>query len=336
LRRNLGKKNCEMSADDVGRVLHHYLAQPPHEGAPVAAECKWFDNADFGYWKITVERPQRIKSQLSHRAIETLRFASGDEALRIDTHARWGDKLYTEFNKVRPEIEAWLKGDDGESGDAEDDGDEDGDAKPTQKAVPEKRRKKLLDPNTWERDKQLVELARLVQRTLGDGVFEDHNVFRTRFEAALKNADKKMTAPEKKLVYRAVSWRDETAPPVVAKRTKVKSDEHFHPSFDGAYLEQVGKDRFMVEYEPDTDLRDNEQVPLTEVGGIEAFFQREVLPHAPDAWIDIDATKIGYEISFARYFYKPTPLRTLEQIRADILTLEQQTEGLLHKIIGGV
>ncbi len=76
-------------------------------------------------------------------------------------------------------------------------------------------------------------------------------------------------------------------------------------------------------------------MPLTEAGGINAFFCREVLPHAPDAWIAMDATKIGYEISFARYFYRPAPLRTLDQIRADILALEQQTEGLLHKIVGG-
>ena len=61
-----------------------------------------------------------------------------------------------------------------------------------------------------------------------------------------------------------------------------------------------------------------------------------MLPHAPDAWIATDKTQIGYEISFARYFYKPTPLRTLAEIRADIVKLEQQTEGLLDKIVGGV
>ena len=71
------------------------------------------------------------------------------------------------------------------------------------------------------------------------------------------------------------------------------------------------------------------------MGGIEAFFEREVLPHAPDAWIAMDKTQIGYEISFARYFYQPTPLRSLDEIRADILKLEQQSEGLLHRILGG-
>ena len=90
----------------------------------------------------------------------------------------------------------------------------------------------------------------------------------------------------------------------------------------------------VVEYEPDSDLRDTEQVPLLEEGGIEAFIHREVLPHAPDAWYDPTSVKIGYEISFTRYFYKPQPLRTLEEIRADILALEKETEGLLGEIIG--
>ena len=87
----------------------------------------------------------------------------------------------------------------------------------------------------------------------------------------------------------------------------------------------------VVEYEPDPDLRDTEQVPLLEEGGIEAFLEREVLPYAPDAWYDPASVKIGYEISFTRYFYKPQPLRSLEEIRADILALEQETEGLARR-----
>ncbi len=92
----------------------------------------------------------------------------------------------------------------------------------------------------------------------------------------------------------------------------------------------------VVEYEPDTDLRDTEQIPLIEPGGIEAFLSREVLPYAADAWYKEDSIKIGYEISFTRYFYKPQPMRTLEAIRADIIALEQETEGLLTEIIGEV
>ncbi|MEN9901567.1 MAG: hypothetical protein RL651_231 [Pseudomonadota bacterium] len=336
MRRNLGKKNCELADADIELIMMHYLDQPAvdEKEAKATPECKWFDNADFGYWKITVERPLRLKSQLKRHAIESLRFASGDEALRTEIYAKHGDELYTEFAKLKPEIEAWLKADEGDE-DADDESDDE-DAKTTKKAVPEKRRKKLLDPATWLRDKTLLEVAKLAQKVLGEVLFNDHNEFRARLEAMLKEHNKKLGAAEKKTIYKAVSWRDESAPPVVAKRSKLKASESFDPVYDGSYLETVGKDRFRVEYEADTDLRDTEQVPLKETGGIEAFFVREVLPHTPDAWIAMDNTKIGYEISFARYFYKPTPLRTLEQIRADILKLEQQTEGLLHKIVGAV
>ncbi|MBN1167630.1 MAG: hypothetical protein JXA44_10960 [Methanospirillaceae archaeon] len=90
----------------------------------------------------------------------------------------------------------------------------------------------------------------------------------------------------------------------------------------------------IVEYESDSELRDTEQIPLLEEGGIEAFIQREVLPHVQDAWIVESATRIGYEISFTRYFYKPQPLRNLEEIKADIIDLEKETEGLLDQILG--
>ncbi len=89
----------------------------------------------------------------------------------------------------------------------------------------------------------------------------------------------------------------------------------------------------VVEYEPDTDLRDSEQIPLLEEGGIDAFIQREVLPYAHDGWYDPDSVKMGYEISFTRYFYKPQLMRTLEEIRADILALEKETDGLLDEIL---
>ena len=103
----------------------------------------------------------------------------------------------------------------------------------------------------------------------------------------------------------------------------------------GLFATTVNGKPAVVEYEPDTDLRDTEQIPLLEEGGIEAFFRREVLTHAADAWYVEDGVKIGYEISFTRYFYKPQPMRTLEEIRADILALEGETEGLLCKIIDG-
>lgn len=101
----------------------------------------------------------------------------------------------------------------------------------------------------------------------------------------------------------------------------------------GRFEAEIDGKKHVVEYEPDSELRDSEQVPLLEDGGIEAFIRREVLPYAPDAWIDEGKTKTGYEISFNRYFYKPQPLRTLEEIRADILALEKETGGLLKEVL---
>ena len=124
--------------------------------------------------------------------------------------------------------------------------------------------------------------------------------------------------------------RSETAPPVIKKvhRKSVEADP-----LRGLFPATVAGKPAVVEYEPDTDLRDTEQVPLLEEGGIEAFLRREVLPYAPDAWYVPDSVKTGYEISFTRHFYKPQPLRPLEEIRADILALERETEGLLGEIV---
>jgi len=103
----------------------------------------------------------------------------------------------------------------------------------------------------------------------------------------------------------------------------------------GLFAVTIGGEERVVEFEPDTHLRDTEQVPLLEEGGIEAFIRREVLPYAPDAWFLENSVKTGYEVNFNRYFYKPQPLRSLEEIRADILALEKETEGLLSEIVGG-
>ena len=125
--------------------------------------------------------------------------------------------------------------------------------------------------------------------------------------------------------------RSDAAPPVIKKVHKGVEANPLRGLFSAAIK---GKPKpAVVEYEPDTDLRDTEQIPLLEEGGIEAFLRREVLPYAPDAWYTPDSVKVGYEISFTRHFYKPQPLRPLEEIRADILALEQETEGLLAEII---
>jgi type I restriction enzyme M protein len=317
LRKNLGKKNCELSLEDIQRICDTFLKFEETE------QSKIFPNEAFGYRKIVVERPLRLHSQITIKAIESLRFASGDEEIRSELYDQFGDELFTGFTRLRPKLETVLS----EWGTDDESDDEDGDDAASKKGLPEKKKKKLLDPKTWERDGRLVAAANALREELGGELFEDHNEFREQVETALKKRKLKLSAAELKVLYKAVSWRDETAPEVVAKVHKA-GKATVNPLY-GLYKGKAG----IIEYESDPDLRDTEQVPLQE--DVETFMQREVLPYTPDAWIDPSATKIGYEISFTRHFYKPQPLRSLEEIRADILALEQETEGMLAEIVGG-
>ena len=139
-------------------------------------------------------------------------------------------------------------------------------------------------------------------------------------------------------VYRAAEIRE-------LRKTVARSDtgtpiiRKIHPAStqpnprQGLFAITLNKKPAVVEYEPDPELRDIEQIALLEEGGIEAFLRREVLPYKPDAWYVRSRLKIGYEINFNRYFYKPQPVRSLEDIRADIMELEQETKGLLSDIV---
>ncbi len=322
LRKNLGKKNCELSQEDIDRILNTFLE---FEETP---ESRIFPNEEFGYWKVTVERPLRLHSQLTIKAIESLRFASGDEEIRSTLYEELGDDLFTNFSIIAPALEKRLAewGSDEEESDDEEGG--------SKKGLPEKKKKKLLDPKTWERDGRLVESAYALRTILGEQLFEDHNIFRQNVIAALMQGSIKLPAADLNKILKAVSWRVETAPPVIAKMHKPGKNEA-QPLY-GLYdtVTPTGKP-VIVEYEPDPDLRDTEQVPLLEEGGIDAFIRREVLPYTPDAWIKESATKIGYEVSFTRHFYKPQPLRTLEEITADIFAIEQEAEGLLDGLLKG-
>ena len=144
------------------------------------------------------------------------------------------------------------------------------------------------------------------------------------------NAERAYTAKEIKDL-RATGDVDEGSPPVIKK---IHRRGTVAAPLQGRFEATVSGKRCVVEYEPDTDLRAAEQVPLLEPGGIEAFLRREVLPYASDAWYDQSSVKIGYEVSFTRYFYKPQMLRSLDEIRADIRSLERETDGLLAEIVG--
>jgi type I restriction enzyme M protein len=201
------------------------------------------------------------------------------------------------------------------------------------KGLSDKAKKKLLDVDTWRRDAALVTMATKLREALGDGLFTDHNQFLEQVDAALMELGLKPSAADLKLIVAAVSWRDESAAPVIKK---VYKPGRAQPDpLRGLYSNPAGDSKVVIEYEPDSELRDFEQIPLLEEGGIEAFIRREVLPYTPDAWIVEADTKIGYEVSFTRHFYQPPQLRSLAEISADIIKLEQETEGLLSEITKG-
>jgi type I restriction enzyme M protein len=250
LRKNLGQKNCELAESDIARIMTAFL------DFEESAASKIFPNAAFGYWKVTVERPLRLRVDLSADARARLRAACRES-------------------------------DDGEVAD-------------------------LVDALAAE---------------LGAGPHPDYNAFLRRVEAA---ADFRVYKRHQGLLQETLTAVDPEAAPVIAKVLKRGSaPDPLH----GRYaVEIAGKPR-VVEYESDTDLRDTEQIPLLEEGGIAGFIEREVVPYVDDAWVDEAKTKIGYEISFNRYFYEPEPLRSLAEIRADIEALERETDGLLGEIL---
>jgi type I restriction enzyme M protein len=321
LRKNMGKKNCELAAEDIQRICDTFLDFKETE------QSKIFPNAAFGYWKVKVERPLRLHSQLTRQRIETLRFASGDEEIRAALYDELGDALFENWPGVHSALEKLLS-DWSDMSDVSDQSDED-----TKKTLPEAKKKKLLNAATWRRDALLIEVATKLREALGGDLFADHNVFLERVGVTLKTLALKISAADLKLIINAVSWREEEAPPVnkkIHKPGKTKPDP-----LRGLFEATINGKTSVVEYESDSELRDYEQISLLEEGGIEAFIRREVLPYTPDAWLVEADTKIGYEVSFTRHFYQPPQLRTLAEISADILALEQETEGLLSEITGG-
>jgi len=203
-----------------------------------------------------------------------------------------------------------------------------------------KNRKALLDPKTWIAQRGLMEEAERLMASIGQDLFDDFNIFKARVDADLKARKVKLAAAQKNQILNAVSWRDEDAAKVVKKVHKltgsklddllVKLDTTAAELPDHGYWPTSNAGEY-IEYEADSDLRDSENVPLKD--DIHAYFLREVRPHVKDAWLDISSVKIGYEISFNRYFYQHKPLRGLNEVAHDILELEKETEGLLKRLV---
>ena len=170
-------------------------------------------------------------------------------------------------------------------------------------------KKNLLSQKFWKEQLELLKAAEKLLATIGEEQHDDFNEFKTLVAKAIKKEKMNLDAKATKRILDAITWKNEDAERVIKKTEK-----------DGT-----------ITYEVDSDLRDTEKVPLDE--DIQTYFECEVLQHIPDAWIDHSKTIIGYEISFTRYFYDYAPPRSIEEITAEILQLERETEGILNEIV---
>ena len=321
LRKNLGNKNCELAPHHIDEIVACYTAlssQESEDENSLAAQV--FDNSDFGYYKVTVDRPQRLKAQFTTERIETLRYHKYLEEPMQYAYQTYGDAIYSNLKEYKQEILDWCE--------------------KQELNLSSANKKKLTQEATWNKHLKQVELAKKLQPHFADEVFTDFNAFTKEVNQIIKSEKLEASASEKKAVLQAVSWYDAEAEKVIKKKEKISGEKLTKllaylgcakdQLADFGYYATAKQDEYMV-YETESDLRDTENVPLKE--NIHAYFLREVQPHVPEAWINLDATKIGYEISFNKYFYKHTPLRSIEEVTNDILALEQQSDGLINEII---
>ena len=283
LRKNLGNKNCELTADHINQIAQLYLNFEPTEISKI------FPNEYFGYNKITVERPLRLSAKFSKEALNILRFDKNIQDEMIWAFEKFGEDVYTKLKDLKPEIENHL----------------------TKHNIKLKAgdKKNLLNQEFWKELLDVLKEANKLMEIIGTEQFDDFNAFSALFSETIKDNKLKLDNKAQKAILNAITWKNEDAEPVIRKTEK-----------DGTIV-----------YEIDTDLRDTENVPLDE--DIQTYFEREVLQHVPDAWIDHSKTTVGYEISFTRYFYNYVPPRNIEEITAEILQLEKETDGILSEIV---
>jgi type I restriction enzyme M protein len=319
LRKNLGAKNCAFTGDHISQITRAYLDLLDTGKQSVdGLKSQVFDNKEFGYWKVTVERPLRKSAQFTAERIAPLRF---DKSLATEMEwifSQWGEDVYKkDFLAGKKEtVQRWLDHE--------------------QIELTGANLKKLLDPKLWLARRELLEIAGKLQKHFGDKtcdqIWNDFTLFTEDVRAALKKLKLKPGAPQLKTILDAVSWRDPEAAPIVASELYLEIDTE-EQRLAARTRYPVVEDGNATIYEPDSELRDTENIPLTYEGGIEAYFHKEVLPHVSDAWIDDSKTVIGYEISFNKYFYVHQPLRDLAEVVKEIRDLEAETEGLLEQIL---
>ncbi|MBW4968852.1 type I restriction-modification system subunit M [Croceibacter atlanticus] len=353
LRKNLGNKNCEFSPKHITKIVNTYteMSVAEREGEQ-GISAQVFDNEDFGYYKAIIERPKRLKIQFTDERVETLRYDSRLQEPMQYAYETWGDAVYKDITKYKEELLDWCEKQD--------------------LNLSSGNKKKLTSQKTWDKHAHLIKHAKfLMNQFFFNLVYDDYNLFTEDLKEHVKPI-KDLGAADIKAIVNAVSWYDAEAAKVIKKKVKFTAEklaqllkhldceekdledfgyytshETYHTNHillkeygqvDGSekstaqWREKMNlKKGEYITYETESDLRDTENIPLKD--NINSYFKHEVQPHVPEAWINLDATKIGYEISFNKYFYKHTPLRNIEDVTKDILDLEKQSDGLIADIL---
>jgi type I restriction enzyme M protein len=321
LRKNLGNKNCEFSAAHITEIVKTYtdMSVTEREGEQ-GISAQVFDNTDFGYYKATIERPKRLKAQFTAERIETLRYDRVLQEPMQYAFETFGESVYANVKQYEKDILDWCE--------------------KQELNLSAANKKKLCKLDTWQKHLRLVAAAKALQNVFGDKLYVNFNDFKKEVDDEVKAQKLDISASDKKAILNAVSWYDAAADKVIKKIEKLSGDKLskllVHLDCDEKNLADFGyyatakKGEYIV-YETESDLRDTENVPMKD--NIHDYFLREVIPHVDEAWINLDATKIGYEISFNKYFYKHTPLRTIEEVTKDILELETLSDGLISEIL---
>jgi len=341
MRKSLGSKRKEMGEADIKIITRTYGAfetvdnlelDKPAEvksnrgrqsengngnGSPKTFGSKIFKSHEFGYRRITIERPLRMSYQFSDERIEELRFAPKPlgapmKWLYEEYGQGWTDAQYGDLKAWEKDIRIYIKKE--------------------FSGLKEKQIKDLLNRKTWLRQKEILEKAKRLQRKIGTERHDDMN----GYDAAVKAAGVRLDAGEKKQVTAAVSWKNPDAEKMVKKVHKKGAAKPIYGLFH--------VDGKVVEYQADGDLRDHENVPLDPSRSVnevnEAYFAREVQPHVPEAWIDGGKTDgqdgeigiVGYEIPFNRHFYVYQPPRDLAEIDADLDKVSGEIMQLLQEV----
>ena len=321
-RKNLGAKNCDLAPEHITEIQNVYqdFKGVEREGEDGIA-AKVFDNSDFGYYKVTIERPKRLKAQFTEEKIQDLRFDKTVTEPMKWAYEEFGDKIYEHLADHKDEILDWCEKNDFD--------------------LNAKKKKALTQITNWKKHKQVLETAQTLLDKVGTDEWNNFNDFEDKVNDVLKAEKIKLSSSEKKVVLDAVSWYDEEADKVVKGIKKLKGDkldqllDHLSCTKDQlsdyGYYPSEKEGEFIV-YQTESDLRDYENVPVTDE--IHQYYLDEVKPHVEEAWIDLEKTKIGYEISFNKYFYQHKPLRSLEEVSKEILELEKENEGLIMEILG--